>query len=248
MATREIIFKKTLAQQATLDTIRLDAANVAFGPLAGPLSGEQVPVSQDRINRAYSKVPCGIHDPVASARQLSQKATETKTGYAGVLETWRRAQGPVDPHCRAVVVYPHAAARFFYLRGRRSQNRMPNHYTTMAVCSPGDEFDVEAFNVEYEEKNPCRDLLPMPEAVKATDDWYDWAMHNWGTKWGTYRVKAFDLDGDGTPILIKFQSAWTPPKILDKISAWLKETYSFEKVVFIGFNPYDCQTNILERF
>lgn len=45
-------------------------------------------------------------------------------------------------------------------------------------------------------------------------DWYEWAMKNWGTKWGVYGVK-----WRGTSE-IWFESAWTPATlIVEKLSS-----------------------------
>ena len=90
---------------------------------------------------------------------------------------------------------------------------MPNHYTTLAICSPGYEFNVDEFNERHAGSCLCSIVKPMPEFVEqvpstsypdgTTDkerrgvgqDWYDWAKENWGTKWGTYDTKAFNLGG-----------------------------------------------------
>lgn len=77
-------------------------------------------------------------------------------------------------------------------------------------------------------------------------DWYEWAKENWGTKWGTYDAKAFQLGGDGSPVIIKFQSAWGPPSILNEIGAWLCKAYKFEKFKWIGFDPYDDSVSFIE--
>lgn len=138
---------------------------------------------------------------------------------------------------------------------------MPDHFTTIAICSPGYDFNCDNFNEQYGKTNLCELLMPMPKEVEAsagtpvTRDsdnnvqmpaWYDWARENWGTKWGAYDVKAFALGGDASPVVIKFQSAWVPPKILDKIAEWLMKEFEFERVVWIGFDPYDDSTSILE--
>lgn len=140
---------------------------------------------------------------------------------------------------------------------------MPNHYTTLAVCSPGYDFDVDEFNEKHAETDLCRVVMPMPEVIEQVpeasypdgtnsrerlgedDSWYTWANEHWGTKWGTYDAKAFALDGDGEPILIKFQSAWRAPKILAEIAEWLMKVGRFERVAFIGFDPYDDSTQML---
>lgn len=140
---------------------------------------------------------------------------------------------------------------------------MPNHFTTLAVCSPGHEFDVAAFNERHKDTCLCSVVKPMPEPIQevpavfypdgttekqrrgVSQDWYDWANENWGTKWGTYDVEAFALDGDSSPVLIKFQSAWGPPKVLALIADWLKRACKFEKVSFVGFDPYDDSLSVL---
>lgn len=141
---------------------------------------------------------------------------------------------------------------------------MPNHYTTIAICSPGHDFECDKFNEQYANVCLCSAVKPMPPEVASVPatvypdgttererlgvetDWYEWAKANWGTKWGTYDTEAFDLGGDGSPIAIKFQSAWCAPKILSEIAEWLKATCGFENVVFVGFDPYDDSTRILE--
>ena len=140
---------------------------------------------------------------------------------------------------------------------------MPNHYTTIAICTPGHEFNVAEFNERHKETCLCSVVMPMPEAVEqvpstlypdgtkekdrlgVSQDWCDWARDNWGTKWGTYDAEAFELGGDGSPILIKFQSAWCAPKILSRIAEWLKRTFAFEQVSFVGFNPYDDSLELM---
>ncbi len=140
---------------------------------------------------------------------------------------------------------------------------MPNHYTTMAICSPGYEFDCDDFNERHAETCFCSVVRPMPEPVEQVaaksypdgtkekdrlgvkQDWHDWAKENWGTKWGTYDAKAFPLGGDGSPVLIKFQSAWNAPAILDEIATWLQKVGGFEEVAFVGFDPYDNSVSLL---
>jgi len=141
---------------------------------------------------------------------------------------------------------------------------MPNHFTTVAICGPGLEFDCDEFNAKHAKSCLCSVVAPMPESIQqipsvmypdgttekdrlgVDQDWYDWARDNWGTKWGTYDVEAFPLGGDGSPVAIKFQSAWGPPKVLDKIAQWLKRIGGFENVVFVGFDPYDNSVSMLD--
>ncbi|PTR06393.1 MULTISPECIES: hypothetical protein [unclassified Novosphingobium] len=39
--------------------------------------------------------------------------------------------------------------------------------------------------------------------------WYPWAIQNWGTKWGSYRVSVTD---NGEPFAFSFETAWSFPE------------------------------------
>lgn len=39
--------------------------------------------------------------------------------------------------------------------------------------------------------------------------WYDWAIQNWGTKWGSFR--AAGVSGDEKRAKLVFETAWSPP-------------------------------------
>jgi hypothetical protein len=82
-------------------------------------------------------------------------------------------------------------------------------------------------------------FLPLPEALKETtsptpqpgqanykgeqplvdgfDNWYDWQVANWGTKWDPEVMSA---DFDGTTLSVSFDSAWSPPVAFYE---WLSE-------------------------
>lgn len=79
-------------------------------------------------------------------------------------------------------------------------------------------------------------------------DWYDWQSKHWGTKWGIYGTKVHELDGDGSPILIEFQTAWGPPTpdMMRKIDDHLCETYCLKDIRWIGHNPYNNSTLDIE--
>lgn len=69
-------------------------------------------------------------------------------------------------------------------------------------------------------------IIPMPEHIfrgnlgseelekYGTDNWYDWSISNWGTKWNSYEPAPFD-GGD----TIEFFTAWSAPHpILEQLS------------------------------
>lgn len=74
--------------------------------------------------------------------------------------------------------------------------------------------------------------------------WYDWQCHNWGTKWGTYSHKVYELGGDGSPVLIEFQCAWGPPtrEMMGLIDDYLCATHMLKSIKWVGHNPYDNST------
>ena len=54
-------------------------------------------------------------------------------------------------------------------------------------------------------------LFPYPEGLE--QNWYDWEINNWGTKWGNCEIFSFEED------CVKFDSAWSPPiKWIENIS------------------------------
>lgn len=82
-------------------------------------------------------------------------------------------------------------------------------------------------------------FLPLPEILKDTtsptpddldtvqrstmiaqtghDNWYNWQVANWGTKWDP---EVMDCDYDGETLTVSFDSAWAPPI---KFYEWLVE-------------------------
>lgn len=62
------------------------------------------------------------------------------------------------------------------------------------------------------------------------DNWYDWSLHNWGTKWDVdfdlEFVSFADID-TATPLTLKFNSAWSPP-----LAVWQKFVDRYPKGTF----------------
>jgi hypothetical protein len=51
------------------------------------------------------------------------------------------------------------------------------------------------------------ELLPLPEDQK--DNWYDWNVANYGTKWDEMDI--YHLTEDEEQLQVQFSSAWSPP-------------------------------------
>jgi hypothetical protein len=54
-----------------------------------------------------------------------------------------------------------------------------------------------------------------------TNDWYEWAVKNWGTKWDCYDVTSWDIteNGDNSSATIYYETAWSPAtQMWEKVS------------------------------
>lgn len=86
---------------------------------------------------------------------------------------------------------------------------MPNWCDNSVRLSHSDKSKVDALEavLQSEDKQVFQHLRPMPESEK--DNWYDWNINNWGTKW-EISLHDWDRQDDGS-IWISFDSAWAPP-------------------------------------
>jgi len=78
--------------------------------------------------------------------------------------------------------------------------------------------------------------------------WWDWCCENWGTKWGTYRTKTTECDGDNTPMLIQFQCAWNPPKpkVMKLINEYIHSKVGVHRMKWMAYDPGDGMTHDVE--
>lgn len=92
---------------------------------------------------------------------------------------------------------------------------------------------------QYNRVDLKEDEIATLKAKHGAADWFDWQTDNWGTKWGTYDTKVHEMGGDGSPILIEFQSAWGPPNpnMMRRISKYLCDNYCLSEIKWIGHDP-----------
>ena len=135
---------------------------------------------------------------------------------------------------------------------------MPNHYQNILICRPAHsrddyEFDCQSFLEKYGETNLCAMIRPRPKELDdpsrphiLTDAAYHWQEENWGVTWGTYNTQAFELKGDGSPVVISFVTPWGPPrKMMPRIVKWLRESFDFGSILWIGSDPMDDRNKVL---
>ena len=83
---------------------------------------------------------------------------------------------------------------------------MPNYvYNSVAIRKNNEEKAIALL-----EKGICQTLLPMPAHLSNTtypgdeENWYEWAIENWGTKWGD-----IDLEYNSEQRVLSFTTAWS---------------------------------------
>ena len=77
---------------------------------------------------------------------------------------------------------------------------MPNHvYSTL--YGTGKPYTMEILHEASKDLGGGIAAILMPRPADQEDDWYNWNIDNWGTKWGCYEQ---DIEGD----LMHFTTAW----------------------------------------
>lgn len=92
-------------------------------------------------------------------------------------------------------------------------------YQSPAKIVSQEEFDAaKAKQEEIRGENPDASFsigLPITQAMYdefmtkyGADNWYDWALKHWGTKWGIYEASILDDVLD--KVILEYQTAWSP--------------------------------------
>ena len=104
---------------------------------------------------------------------------------------------------------------------------MPNWCNNTITLTGPKEKITAIYNKAKEDNALLQQLYPMPTELEGTtspapkegepqplvdghDNWYDWRVENWGTKWDV-DAEGLELSDDGTTISGWFDSAWSPP-------------------------------------
>jgi len=82
--------------------------------------------------------------------------------------------------------------------------------------------ELEIFEASYETKKVSEGFMQKYGA----QDWYEWSVKNWGTKWNSDNVKIIDIHENH--IALKFDTAWDPPyPIYEKLNEQGLEVHSY---------------------
>lgn len=77
------------------------------------------------------------------------------------------------------------------------------------------------------------------------DNWYDWNIANWGTKWDV-NAQFEDYSINDEEVIIYFDSAWSPPQLViaelakkfENLS--INHAYLEEAMCFVGYDNYEA--------
>jgi hypothetical protein len=91
---------------------------------------------------------------------------------------------------------------------------MPNWaYNYLTVSGPVDKMDKWRIALQNEKSMEplltLDKLFPLPEEEK--ENWYDWRVKNWGTKWDISDDGLAPEDSSPTEYMYHFETAWSPP-------------------------------------
>ena len=68
----------------------------------------------------------------------------------------------------------------------------------------------ELENVDWSEAEKMNDIIRARYKKEyGSDNWYDWRVNNWGTKWNSYSCELVEQEDDY--VVYTFDTAWGPP-------------------------------------
>lgn len=104
-----------------------------------------------------------------------------------------------------------------------------NNYAT--ITGPKEQIDALIVECKKSEDNtPCEILnLLHPRPADQEENWYDWNVSNWGTKWDI-SLASYEIVDENT-ITLSFDTAWSPPIALYQFlieNDWEVNAYYYE--------------------
>jgi hypothetical protein len=122
---------------------------------------------------------------------------------------------------------------------------MPNWCMNKLTVSHPNKDMVDRFEKAYNLGKACSDFVPEPNYIN-DDEWYNWRVCNWGTKWdigadiGTDKEERYGLKATrvANEVSCSFDSAWAPPvglyEKLFELGYDIKATYWEPGMAFCG--------------
>lgn len=124
---------------------------------------------------------------------------------------------------------------------------MSNYCSNTLTLRHSDKNKIERLHNACLENKLCHAVIPLPDDLKDTtapsresnhdllekygvDNWYDFCVSRWGTKWDIFDTES-EIDEDGV-LYVSFTTAWSPP--IGVYQALLEQGYDVEAKYFEG--------------
>ena len=88
----------------------------------------------------------------------------------------------------------------------------------------------------FQKEQFCNEFVPIPENEK--ENWYEWCISNWGTKWDVGSSQYGIERGNANECKFSFDSAWSPPiqfyEKLEELGFTVKAMYYEPGMAYCG--------------
>jgi len=109
---------------------------------------------------------------------------------------------------------------------------MPNWCQNIAIFSHKDEKMMEKLKQGISKNNLLNEFIPRDDG---NEQWHEWSIENWGTKWEVNIEKVKEQEND---IEVSFESAWSPPlnfyKTMMEMGFEIKAAYLEIDMLLVG--------------
>ena len=111
---------------------------------------------------------------------------------------------------------------------------MPNWCFNTAEVTHKNPAMLKMFSDSFDNSTLFSNFFPLPEG---RDDWYEWAIEEWGTKWDARKSDSQFVEETST-LHIDFETAWSPPiaayKKFTDLGFNINSTFHESGMCFIG--------------
>ena len=111
---------------------------------------------------------------------------------------------------------------------------MPNWCSNSLIVSHKDAAMISRVKNSIDDGSLFNEFVPLPEEQK--DNWYDWHVNNWGTKWDI--SNPFITCEEKNCIEVMFDTAWGPPiefyRKIEELGFEVDATYCETGMGFLG--------------
>jgi hypothetical protein len=104
---------------------------------------------------------------------------------------------------------------------------LPNWCLNNATITHDDPAKLTELVDAYKRGELMEHYLPSPKDDMGVldEDWYDWRLKNWGTKWDVGGENALVARYELNEVVLSFDSAWSPPI---EFYSFLKDEHGFD--------------------